>query len=109
MQEFDFIEQMHNHIVEIDGSLYQYRIVNNFPELQAAMMENAARIDQPVIIAIVLSIEGMHVLNCGIDPDRSPGNIKANPDEVKQHAKALKEQERRPWFITFSHHFYNEL
>jgi len=112
--EFEFMEQMHNKTLEIDGKKYQYRIVNNFHELKAAMEENAEKIennlsDQPFVIALVLTIEGMHVLNCGIDPDRSPQNVKANPDEVKQHTKDLKHHPRKPWFITFSHHFYNEL
>jgi microsomal dipeptidase-like Zn-dependent dipeptidase len=113
MQEYAFLEQMHNRPLNIDGKDHVYRIVNNFSELKAAVEENdmniAAENGKPLIIALILSIEGMHVLNCGIDPDRSPTNIKANADEVKQHARDLKNHSRKPWFITFSHHFYNEL
>src|SRR5205085_899703 len=113
MQEFTFLEQMNNQPVDIDGNKHVYRIVNNFVELQAAMEENKTNIDannkEPIIVALIPSIEGMHVLNCGLDRECSPDNIKANPDEVKQHARDLKNHPRKPWFITFAHHFYNEL
>jgi hypothetical protein len=113
MQEFTFLEQMNNQPVDIDGNKHVYRIVNNFVELQAAMEENKTNIEannkEPIIVALIPSIEGMHVLNCGLDSECSPDNIKANPDEVKQHARDLKNHPRKPWYITFSHHFYNEL
>jgi microsomal dipeptidase-like Zn-dependent dipeptidase len=114
MLEFGFMTAMHNVTVKVDGTKYQYRIVNNFQELNAAMEENTAKIEnrldnQPFVIAVILSIEGLHVLNCGIDPDRGPTNIRANAEQVKQHARDLKNQPVRPWFITFAHHFYNEL
>jgi hypothetical protein len=106
VMEFGFMEQMHNKAVEIDGKKYQYRIVNNFHELKAAMEENKEKIEnnlneEPFVIALVLSIEGMHVLNCGIDPDRSPQNIKANPDEVKQHAKRFKTTSKKAMVHNF--------
>lgn len=113
MQEYSFLEQMNDQPVNIDGVKYAYRLVNNFAELEAAIEANRANIaaqnKEPLIIALIPSIEGMHVLNCGIDADRSPDNIKANPDELKQHAREIKSHRRKPWFITFSHHFYNEL
>ena len=42
--EFGFIEAMHDKVVKVDGNKYQYRIVNNFKELNAAMEENALKI-----------------------------------------------------------------
>lgn len=51
----------------------------------------------------------MNVLNTGLDPNRSPENIKADPVEVKANARALKDHAHKPWFVTFAHHFYNEL
>ncbi len=112
-QEYSFLQQMHNKTVNVDGNKYKYVIVSNFTELKAAMDENATIVQeengQPVSIALVPTIEGLHILNCGIDPGRSPDNLKANPDEVRQHARELKELLHKPWFVTFTHHFYNEL
>ncbi len=111
--EYSFLEQMHNTAVNIDGKKFVYRIVNNFLELKVAVLENEMNIQaenqKPVIIALIPSIEGLHILNCGIDPQRDFNNIKANPAEVKQHAHDMKNNPRKPWFVTFAHHFYNEL
>ncbi len=112
-QELSFLQQMHNKPVTIDSNKYKYVIVNDFRELTAAIEENEQIVangdNKPLNMAVIPSIEGMHVLNCGIDPDRSPTNLKANPDEVKQHARDLKNLTHKPWFVSFSHHFYNEL
>ncbi len=113
LKEISFLQQMHNKPFTIDGSKYKYVIVNNFTELKAAISENETTVSQhsntPVNIAVIPSIEGMHVLNCGLDADRNPVNIKADAEEVKQHARDLKNHAHKPWFVTFTHHFYNEL
>ncbi len=116
LQEYAFLQQMHNKPVNIDGTKYKYVIVDSFADLKAAILENeitmAAPGDgnkKPLNIAVIPSVEGMHVLNCGTDPDRTPVNLKANPDEVKQHARDLKNHPHKPWFVSFAHHFYNEL
>ena len=112
-QEISFLTQMHNKSVTIDGTKYRYIIVKNFTELEQAMLDNdttiATQSPNPINIAIIPSIEGMHVLNCGLDEDRSPLNLKADPEEIKQHARDIKNFNFKPWFVTFAHHFYNEL
>ena len=56
----------------------------------------------PLVVTIIPAVEGLHILNCGLE---NP----CDPDEVKKNAKALKQLDNAPWFATFSHHFYNEL
>ena len=114
LKELSFIDQVNGTVVRIDGNAYAYKIVHNFMELKAIAEQNETEIasdkeNKLIQIAIIPSIEGMHVLNCGLDPDRSPENIKADIAEVKANAKALKDHPHKPWFVTFSHHFYNEL
>ena len=114
VKEFTFLDQVDGTIVEIDGHHYSYRIVHNFTELQNIATQNQTEVqtnkkDKLIQIAIIPSIEGMHVLNCGLDPARSPDNIKADANEVKANARTLKDHPHKPWFITFTHHFYNEL
>jgi microsomal dipeptidase-like Zn-dependent dipeptidase len=114
LKELSYLEQANGVVVNIDGNNFAYKIVHSFAELKAITAKNEAELqsnkeDKLIQIAIIPSIEGMHVLNCGLDPARSPANIKANPDEVKANAKALKNHPHRPWFVTFTHHFYNEL
>jgi microsomal dipeptidase-like Zn-dependent dipeptidase len=113
-KELAYLEQVNGKVVDIDGNNYAYKIVHNFKELKAVSDLNETALqsnkdDKVIYIAIIPTIEGLHVLNCGLDPARSPTNIKADPAEVKANAVALKNHIHRPWFVTFTHHFYNEL
>ncbi len=114
LREFSFLDQMNGTVVNIDGNEYAYKIAHNFAELKAIKEQNETELKSDkekklIHLAIIPSIEGMHVRNCGLDPARSPENIKADPAEVKANAQALKDHPHKPWFITFTHHFYNEL
>lgn len=94
-------------VVKIDGHWFTYRMAKNFAELQGNIEQNEIEDageakSKPIIITIIPAAEGLHILNCGLD---NP----CNPDEVKQNARALKQMDNAPWFVTYSHHFYNEL
>ena len=106
LHEFDFLDQMNGKLVEIDGNTYMYQIVRNFDQLNKIIAANGSAINtgknNPLSLAIIPTIEGMHVLNCGLGRP-------CNPNEVKQNAFALKNFLFKPWFVTFAHHFYNEL
>jgi microsomal dipeptidase-like Zn-dependent dipeptidase len=56
----------------------------------------------PLIISIICAVEGLHILNCGLETP-------CKPADVRKHAQDLKQLAPSPWFVTFSHHFYNEL
>jgi hypothetical protein len=49
-----------------------------------------------------VSIEGAHSLGCGIDNN-------ADFDSLNNSITTIKSWEYPPFFITFAHHFYNEL
>lgn len=106
-QEYRFIEQMQNRVVNIDGKKVSYRMVRNFEELAQVMAENQKAVETPtenlpITLALIPSIEGLHVLNCGLDNA-------CNPDTITANARMLKKHPHRPWFVNFAHHFYNEL
>lgn len=114
LKELSFLDQVNGTVVNIDGNNFAYKMVRSFKELKAIAEQNEIELklnkdDRVISIAIIPSIEGMHVLNCGLDPARSPDNIKADAAEVKANAEALKNHPHKPWFVTFTHHFYNEL
>ncbi len=104
--EMKFMDEGLNRPVTIDGAHYIYTMPKNFMELQANIVsnqdENAGSRNKPLIISILCSVEGLHILNCGLE---NP----CKPAEVLKHARDLKSMQHVPWFITFSHHFYNEL
>jgi microsomal dipeptidase-like Zn-dependent dipeptidase len=104
-QEVEFLVELNNRNVLIDGNWYKYKLVSNFLELQQVIKQNEAQLNAkaPLItIAIVPTIEGMHVLNCGLTSPCDPNVVLAN-------ARKLKGLAMKPWFVTLTHHFYNEL
>ncbi len=107
IHEMNFLEECENNPVQIDQHWYTYNLPADFSELQANIASNelsgAGESKQhPLIISLICSIEGLHVLNCGLEKA-------CDPAEVKQHARDLKKLPHAPWFVTFAHHFYNEL
>lgn len=106
-REIKFMEQQESQPIKIDGYWYTYRLVKNFTELQQAMAANeivqaGTRRELPLNLALIPTVEGLHILNCGLENPCTPADVKAN-------AEALKKMPNAPWFVTFSHHFYNEL
>lgn len=107
LREMQFMQEQENHVLRIDGQWCTYRMVKNFNDLQACIaaneVDNAGKSkDNPIVIAVIPALEGLHVLNCGLENN-------CDPNEVKQHVRDLKNMPNAPWFVTFSHHFYNEL
>ena len=107
MDEGQEIADPDKNVVKIDGHWCTYRLAKNFAELQANIDQNeTAKCGEskanPIVITIIPAVEGLHILNCGLETP-------CNPDEVRQNALALKQMDNAPWFVTFSHHFYNEL
>lgn len=105
--EMQFMRDCENQSVRIDGHWYTYRMPDNFFELQQNIAENedddaGKKKEKPVVISLIPASEGLHILNCGLETP-------CNPEEVRQNARALKQMPNAPWFVTFSHHFYNEL
>ncbi len=107
MNEMKFMEECENNPVRIDNHWYSYRLSKSFAELQQNITANenvnaGTGSNSPFIISVICAVEGLHILNCGLEDP-------CNPAEVKQHAGDLKKLAHAPWFVTFGHHFYNEL
>jgi microsomal dipeptidase-like Zn-dependent dipeptidase len=52
---------------------------------------------------VIITIEGGHSLDTGL------GKFTASPEKVLENVQKLKNWEYRPFFITFAHHFFNDL
>ena len=100
--EYDFTMQMHNQVVQVDGITYTYRVVKNFQEIEANFQRETPT---QKIINIVITVEGGHSFNTGLNID-TPS---ANENEVMKNVRKVKAWEHKPVFITLAHHFYNEL
>ncbi|QIE58369.1 peptidase M19 [Rasiella rasia] len=100
--EYQFYEQLHNQVHKIDNVFYTYRLVNNFAEIEHNFTQETPT---KKIINIVLSIEGGHSFNSGLEMNTDT----ADAAEVLDNLKKVKNWKHKPAFITFAHHFYNEL
>jgi len=102
MDEYHYYQKLHNQVENIDGKTYTYRLVRSFQDIENNFVQET---DSKKIINIILTIEGGHSFNTGIDMNKDM----ASRSEVFGNIKAIKNWEHRPLFLTLAHHFYNEL
>lgn len=102
LDEYDYCKQLHNQVVHIDGVDYTYRLVKDYKDIETNLSEET---DLKQIISVLISIEGSHSFNTGIEMNKDM----ASRTEVLQNILTVKTWQHRPLFITFAHHFYNEL
>lgn len=100
--EYQYYKQLHNQVVKIDGIIYTYRLVRKFEDIENNFKQETT---SKKIINIILSIEGGHSFNTGIDMSKDM----ASQVEVLGNILNIKNWEHRPMFLTLAHHFYNEL
>ncbi len=100
VQQYMFYQQLDGKIFRIAGGRYRYKLVRNYKEIEAIRSEESNTGIQT--IAVIITIEGLHVLNTGmrITPDET---------EVMANINAIKKWQFRPFFITIAHHFWNHL
>ena len=98
-REYQFYRQLHGQTVQTDGGTYKYLMVKNFGEIDQYMASNPT--DNRVVF-IIMSIEGLHVLN---------NDISVPPDEPSMLAnmQTIKNWPQPPFFVTAAHHFYNHI
>lgn len=100
-REYNFYRQRSGHIVRLPDDRYKYELVRNYRDIEALLNEQGQSAEVRTII-VVLSIEGLHVLNTGLgqQPDIT---------EVLARLQLVKQWEYPPFFITVAHHFWNHI
>lgn len=92
INELSFLRQGEGAVVSLGGKQYRYEIVADGAELAAIVNRNEHPDTRVQTVAVVLSVEGMHII-----------------DGSLQNVTTLKELNPRPFYVTFCHHFYNGL
>lgn len=95
--EYNFYKQLHNHTVTINGKQKRYKMIGKSSDLN---------LDDEQCINVIMSIEGAHVFNCGLEKREG---IPTDKEEVLGNVNKVKNWDYRPLFITIAHHFDNEL
>lgn len=102
--ELDYLEQLHDREVQTpDGSYARYRLVSSFEELTTALSEPGGN-----TIAVITSIEGAHAFGTGLRRDPDIGQWEFE-QQILENVQTVKNWKFKPLFVTFAHHFYNEL
>jgi microsomal dipeptidase-like Zn-dependent dipeptidase len=99
--EYKFLLQLNNKEINFSDGKRKYVMVKNFMELQQAVATNEANTGVETIY-VIITMEGMHHLNAGTGEP-------ASEQEVLKNVQRFKNWEYKPFFVTFAHHFYNEL
>jgi len=97
--EYDFYKQLDGKIIRLPEGKFRYRIVKNYDEIRAVQKEKQGTLRT---ICVIITIEGMHVLNSAIDKVPNETHFIAN-------LKKIKSWETPPFFVTMAHHFWNHL
>ncbi|WP_297692011.1 membrane dipeptidase [uncultured Eudoraea sp.] len=99
--QYDYYMQLDGKIVHLPEGKFRYKLVKNFHEIQNIKDENTSG-GKVHTICVIISIEGLHVLNTGLRKPYSEVEVLTNLDKIKNW-------EFRPFFITIAHHFWNQL
>lgn len=99
LAEYQFLRDLDGQLVTLpSGEKARYRLCGSRADVETTLQE-------PGALAILLSIEGAHAFGCGLDSQHQPAQLAT----LRAHVQAVKAWAHRPLFITFAHHFYNEL
>ncbi|MBK7123295.1 MAG: membrane dipeptidase [Chitinophagaceae bacterium] len=96
-QEYEFVLNSRQHQIIRDES-YHWQLTANWQEVERVIaMENT--------IAVIITIEGAHVFNCGL------GDFGVAPDEkeILGNIQKVKQWQYAPLFIGLAHNFNNDL
>lgn len=106
--EYNFLKELSTTLVEINGENYSYQVARNGADVKKFfdVYSGPGYANVKNTVVNIITIEGAHSLNCGVDVINHPLQDTA---EIIANINAIKGWEHRPFFITFAHHFNNEL
>jgi microsomal dipeptidase-like Zn-dependent dipeptidase len=99
--QYEFYRQLDGKLVQLPEGKFRYKLVKSFTEIENIKKQNAS-VGKVHTICVILSIEGLHVLNTGLKKPFSEVEVLTNLQKIKNW-------EFRPFFVTISHHFWNQL
>jgi microsomal dipeptidase-like Zn-dependent dipeptidase len=103
---FSELNEQYNFLVNNLGASpcgkYDCKIVNNYKELEASLNSSDTTVN------IIVTIEGAHVFGCGTKiSEKIP--VAELKQTLKKNIDAIKQWKYPPFFVTFAHHFWNQL
>ncbi len=103
---FEELNEQYNFLVKNQGASpcgkFSYTIPSNYCELKKSLLADDSSIN------VIITIEGAHVFGCGTDASEKV-LIEELKQTLKKNIRAVKKWKHPPFFITFAHHFWNQL
>ncbi|NND15090.1 MAG: peptidase M19, partial [Eudoraea sp.] len=97
-REYNFYRQIDGKLISLKKGQYRYKLVRHMADIES--YEAKDEIQGIKTIFLIVSIEGLHVLNTGL-------RVAHDPQKVMQNLETIRNWEYRPFFITIAHHFWN--
>lgn len=97
--EYDFYKQLDGKVIRLPEGRFKYQLVRNYLEIEQLLTEED---NEPRTIAVVLTIEGLHVLNSNL-------NKPPNETDFLNNLKKIKAWDTPPLIVGLAHHFWNHL
>ncbi|MGB5171078.1 MAG: membrane dipeptidase [Eudoraea sp.] len=101
LQQYDFYLQLDGKIIKLPEGKFRYKMVSSFKEIKSTEEEDFLN-KKINTIYVILSIEGLHVLNTGLRKEPIEEDVLGNLQKIKNW-------KYRPFFITIAHHFWNHI
>ncbi len=102
VKQYKFYVQLDGVVKRLPEGRFRYKLVNSYEEIEQIRLKEKKGTTNIRTICVVLSIEGLHVLNT--DLKSTP-----NENEFLNNLDAIKQWKFRPFFITIAHHFWNHI
>ena len=103
---FKELEEQYDFLIKNQGPSpcgnYSYKVVNNNLELEEWLSAEKGN------IAIVVTIEGAHVFGCGTSLSENLDTDELG-EKIIENIRIVKAWKHPPFFVTFAHHFWNQL
>lgn len=114
MRRVRHLQRMKDYFEDLENEYKYFKQLNDTTtslkgdDRKFVLIKSAAEIDYSAkdVLYVLLSIEGAHVFNCGLQLEGQP-----EPDEgeVLRNVDKVKHWDFRPFFIGLAHHFDNQL
>jgi len=99
-REYQFYKQIDGQLIRLREGKYRYKLVRHYEDIESYMQKD--EVQGVRTIFVILSIEGLHVLNTGL-------RVLHDEQEVLHNLEKIRDWAYRPFFITVAHHFWNHM
>lgn len=103
---FGELNEQYNFLLSNQGASpcgrYNYRIAKSYQDLEESLKNDHNSVN------VIVTIEGAHAFGCGmLSTENMP--IEELKQILKRNIADVKKWEHPPFFVTFAHHFWNQL